>query len=119
MSNSPDELLELGFLAGYPGYFHASPLVVVEVFCSNTNGVRLMAEILHHLGCIKPCICWMTYLLVQHFFHQYVVRKHPKNDEFGERLLLQSKDIYIDQEDRGGTTAMILGGLVVARDCLI
>lgn len=28
-----------------------------------------------------------------------MVKKHPKNDEFGERLLLQSKDIYIDQED--------------------
>ena len=28
-----------------------------------------------------------------------VIRKHPKNDELGERLLLQSKEIYIDQED--------------------
>ncbi|CAK9097050.1 unnamed protein product [Durusdinium trenchii] len=26
-------------------------------------------------------------------------KKHPKNDELGERLLLQSKDIYIEQED--------------------
>lgn len=28
-----------------------------------------------------------------------MTKKHPKNDELGERLLLQSKEIYIDQED--------------------
>ena len=40
-----------------------------------------MAEILHHLGCIKPCKSWdigyLPYQLVQDFFHQKYF--HPKS----------------------------------------
>ena len=47
-----------------------------HVSCSFSNSwemIRLLDEILHHLGCINPVNTWIknTYQLVQDFFHHY------------------------------------------------
>jgi len=53
------------------------PTLKVKI-CAENSGlekVLLMEEILHHLGCIKPCQQWdkPTYQLVEDFFHQQYV----------------------------------------------
>ena len=41
-----------------------------------------MEEILYHLGCIKVCKQWdiINYLLLQDFFHQFLVNRFPHFD---------------------------------------
>ena len=51
------------------------PQKTLDLVFPQSNEILLMEDILHHLGCIKPCKWWdnLTHQLVQDFFHQQYV----------------------------------------------